>query len=177
MQSIDFYGLKISVFNKEELKKEVISNIENRNKKIYFGYSFGYFPFIKKTPELFNIANNFDVMVTDGRIFYLFARLFGAPLQFDISITSLSRLIFEIANENKYSIMLVGSSMETNELATINLRREFPNAIVHDGFSGGKFEENDYSQIVNHINEEKPDILFVGVSSPKKEYFVMKNLE
>ena len=49
MQSIDFYGLKISIFNKEGLKKELISNIKNKDKKIYFGYSFGYFPFIKKS--------------------------------------------------------------------------------------------------------------------------------
>lgn len=174
IKSIDFYGLKISNFSKEELIEEIISNIEHNNKKIYFGYSFGYLPLFKKYPALYEYANNYDLMVTDGRLFYLFAKIMGASLKFDISIPLLSRLIMKIADEKQFSMMLIGSSPESNLAATKNLRKDYPNAIVYDGCDGGSFSESDQIETVKIINKNSPDILFIGVSSPKKEIFASK---
>ena len=171
IESFDFYGLKISTFTKVELKNSIISNINNNDKKIYFGYSFGYFPLYKKYPELYELANNYDVIVTDGRLFYLFAKLLGAPVKFDISIPFLSRLIMDIANENKFSMMIIGSSKEWNDKATSNLKKSYPNAIVCNGYDGGDFSEEAQIETARIINLVSPDILFIGVSSPKKEVF------
>lgn len=171
MQEIDFYGLKISVFDKEQLEKEIVSTINNNLKKIYFGYSFGYIPLFREFPELYYYPNKYDIMVTDGRLFYLFAKFMGAPLKFDISIPFMSQLIMELASNHRFSMMLIGSSIETNLAATEYIRNKYPNAIVYNGHDGGMFSEEDNELTVEIINKVAPDILFIGVSSPKKEVF------
>lgn len=174
IDTLDLFGLKISVFNRDELVNEIISDINKKQKKVYYGYSFGFFPLYKKFPELYETAESFDLMVTDGRIFYLYARMFGAPLKLDISIPFLSRLLMQVANEKGYSMMLLGSSADTNSKATNRLRIDYPNAVIYDGYDGGFFTENDQKKSVQIINQNSPNILFIGVSSPKKELFAAR---
>lgn len=174
INNIDFYGLKLSVFKREDLKEEIIYSVDNNLKKICYGYSFGYLPWFKDYPELYFYANNYDIMVTDGRQFYLFAKMLGAPLKYDISIPFLSRLILEIANEYNFSLMIIGSDERTNEAATKNIRNDYPNAIVYDGYAGGDFSDEAQRITVDKINQNSPDIIFIGASSPKKEIFATK---
>jgi N-acetylglucosaminyldiphosphoundecaprenol N-acetyl-beta-D-mannosaminyltransferase len=170
----DFLGLKISIYDKIELIDFLKAAITNNEKKICFGYSLGYIPIFKKFPYLYHYCNNYDLMVTDGRFFYLLAKLLGAPLKYDISIPFLSKLLMELANENNYSIMIIGSTSEENRKATENIHRNYPNAQVFDGYDGGKFNNEDQLITIEKINQNKPDILFIGVSSPKKEEFATR---
>ena len=174
IKNIDFYGLKLSIFKKDDLKLQIIETIDNNRKMVCFGYSFTYIPWFKNFPYLYEYANNYDLMVTDGRQFYLFAKMLGAPLKFDISIPFLSKLILEIANEKKYSLMIIGSDEKTNRAATENVKKNYPNAIVYDGYTGGDFSDEAQRITVNKINQNSPDIIFIGASSPKKEIFATK---
>lgn len=174
LNSVDFYGLKISVFTRQELEDYLFSCIKEHSKKICYGYSFGYLPKFKNEPKLYEYANAYDVMVTDGRQFYLFAQFMGMKLKYDISIPYLSKMAMKIADENKFSMLIIGSDEETNSAATIKIRKEYPNAIVYDGITGGDFSEVEQAKAVDIINFYSPDILFIGASSPKKEVFASK---
>jgi N-acetylglucosaminyldiphosphoundecaprenol N-acetyl-beta-D-mannosaminyltransferase len=70
--------------------------------------------------------------------------------------------------------MLIGSKESTNIKATNNLREKYPNIVVLDGLTGGMFTENDQISTVEIINRVKPNIIMIGVSSPKKEAFAYK---
>jgi len=123
---------------------------------------------------LYEKCNNYDLMVTDGRYFYWFARLLGAPIKYDISIPFLSELIMELADQKHFSMMLLGSSEDTNEKATDFLRKKYPNATVYNGYTGGSFSEDEQLISVAEINKNKPDILFIGASTPLKEDFATR---
>ncbi len=168
----NFYGLKFSSFNINQLKEDLLNTIASNSKKVYFGYSLGTLPYFKKYPEIASICNEFDVMVADGRGMYLLLRLFKKPIYSDISIPNLTQLALEIANENKYSVMIVGSTPENNYNAVIKTRKKYKNAIIYDGYDGGDFSYEAQMVTVEKINKYAPDILFIGVSSPKKEKFV-----
>ena len=45
---------------------------------------------------------------------------------------------------------------------------------VEIGFHDGFFKEDEETEIVELINKSKPNILFLGLPSPKKEFFVEK---
>jgi N-acetylglucosaminyldiphosphoundecaprenol N-acetyl-beta-D-mannosaminyltransferase len=174
IEQYNFLGLKISIFNKISLISYLQKTVENSKKIVCFGYSLGYIPLFKKYPSLYNYCNDYDLMVTDGRFFYLLAKFLGVPIQFDISVPFFSKLIMELANENGYSIMIIGSTAEQNKKATENIRLKYPGAIIYEGYHGGVFSEADQKLTVDKINNCKPDILFIGVSSPKKEEFASK---
>lgn len=170
-----FLGLKVSVFTYENLVDYIKESLKWGNSLVYYGYSMGIITRFKKYPNLYQFINDYDLMVTDGRLFYLLAKLCGLPLKYDISIPYLTELVLDIGNEKHVSVMIIGSTEKNNQNASENLAREYKNLTVYEGYSGGDFNDSEHDKIVSHVNQYNPDILLIGVSNPKKEYFTFKN--
>lgn len=78
--------------------------------------------------------------------------------------------------ENKgYSFYLLGSSNEILEKAIMNIRKRHPNIKIC-GFSNGYFNSTEEEDIVEVINNSRCDVLFLGISSPKREQFIRNNI-
>jgi len=174
--SDSFLGLSVSIFTSEELFNYFYEVLESREPHIFYGYSIGLLPLLKKHPKLIDYCNKYDLMVTDGRIFYLLAKFYGIPVKHDISIPNMVIKLLQIANEKKYSVMLFGANEKNNRHATNNIRKKYPQALIIDGISG-YYENEDETQIINYISSKRPDILLVGTNTPHKEIFStnMKN--
>lgn len=166
-----FFGLKVSSFSKTELEKYIIDCFNIDDAVVFYGYSLGIIAYFKKYPEIFTYSNHFDLMVTDGRLFYLLAKYKGVSLKYDISIPQLVNKVLEIANIYSRSIMIIGSSEGNNYLASNNILKLYSNLKVTPGTVGGTFQDHEMEMICEHINFYKPDIILIGVSSPKKELF------
>ena len=173
INSTDFFGLKLSLFEEEELINAVESAINNGEKLICYGYNFGMFPYFEKYPEIPKYANQFDILVADGRGYYLFAKMMGYPVKSDLSIPYMVEKVLEQAQRHGNSILLLGAKDEINKKATEQLRLKYPGIKVFDGHHG-YFKEEDERKIVDLINNNKPDILLIGISSPMKERFAYK---
>ena len=79
--------------------------------------------------------------------------------------------LIELSSQNKYSVYLLGAKEDVLELTERNLRKKYPNLLI-SGKHHGYFKENEEEKIVTHINQCNPNILFVAISSPKKEIFL-----
>lgn len=168
---VNFFGLKLSVFSEDEVFPYVKDVVRKKGKIVCFGYSLGTFPYLKKYPEIAVLSNKFEIMLSDGRGLYLLARLLGFKLKSDISIPNFSWKLFELADQEKFSILIIGSTPKNNQAASVNARRLYPHATIYDGIDGGMFTPEENEKTAEYINKLKPDILFIGVTSPKKEKF------
>lgn len=173
IEQLDFYGLKISNFNLNDLLNYYDKIINESNTIICYGYSFGIIPFFKKYNDLYQIINNFDINVTDGTQFYWFMKILGFKLKTFLSIPFLTLKTLEYANKKKKSVLLLGATKEINKLATENLKNKYPDAIFFEGLDGYFTETEEYTY-VNYIKSKKPNILLIGMPSPKKERFAYK---
>jgi len=176
IEYLDFFGLKLSVFNVSELLEYIKGIIKKESKVICYGYSFGTIPYFKNYPEIAIYANQFDVSVIDGRGLFLLAKLLGTPIKSDLSIPVMVDLLLKMADENRFSIMLLGAKEAINKKGSENLKLKFPNARILPGIHG-YFKENEEIEIVTNINLLQPDILLIGISSPKKEKFAFQYKE
>jgi N-acetylglucosaminyldiphosphoundecaprenol N-acetyl-beta-D-mannosaminyltransferase len=172
-----FYGLKVSVFDYEQLVCYITESLDSGKCKIYYGYSMGLIAKMKHQKQIYYCSNDFDLMVTDGRFLFLLSKYVGLPLKFDISIPYLTELVLRIGNKKRSSVMILGSTKEKNIEATSKLKALYKGLTVYSGYDGGSFDDDEFPKIVAHINRFKPDIVLVGVSSPKKEIFAYKNKE
>lgn len=173
IEQYDFYGLKISNYSIDELFNYYDIVTKGPKTIVCYGYSFGILPFFKKYKDLYRIINNFDINVIDGTQFYWFVKLMGYKLKTFLSIPFLTIKTLEYANENKKSVLLLGADIETNKTAIVNLKAKYPNALFFDG-KDGYFSEEEEREVVNFINKKRPNILLIGISSPKKERFADK---
>jgi N-acetylglucosaminyldiphosphoundecaprenol N-acetyl-beta-D-mannosaminyltransferase len=173
IKDIDFCGLRISDFYLSDLDSYFRDIISSQNTIICYGYSFGIIPFFKKYKDLYGIINSFDINVTDGTQFYWFMKLLGYKLKTFLSIPFLTIKTLEFANINKKSVFLLGADTKTNINATENLKNKYPDIYFLEG-RDGYFSETEEYEVVNYIKNKKPNILLIGISSPKKERFAYK---
>lgn len=173
IEQFDFYGLKVSDFTLSDLHKYYDEVIINSKTIICYGYSFGTIPFFKKYPDLYKIINSFDIMVTDGTYFYWFMKYSGYQLKKFLSIPFMTLEALEYANKHRKSVLLLGADSDTNNTATQNLKNKYPDIHFYDGHNG-YFDESEELPVVEFINKCKPDILLIGMSTPKKESFAFK---
>jgi len=170
IKQINLYGLKLTSFDDHELELYLDNCIRQNIQQVCYGYSFATIPLFKKYPGFYQAVNNFDVLVCDGRLFYLFANIFGSKLKSDLSIPGMVYLALNLAAKKKYKVLLLGSTDETNEKASKNINEKFPGIQVLEGFNG-YFDKSEENKLVENINLKNPDILLIGMSFPKKEFF------
>ncbi len=170
LPAVDFFGFKVSVFTKEELVQSIKENVNGKASKVYYGYSLGVLRFIKKYPSYHPITETFDVMVTDGRLFYLLAKLFGYKLKFDISIPRMTILTLEIANELNLKVMLIGGTIESNGKAAESLKAKYPGIQLCEG-RDGYFMEDEKELVFTIIEQKAPNVLLLGFPTPAKQIF------
>ena len=84
---VDFFGLKLSVFDEPELIETINSAILTRQKiQICDGYNFGMFPYFKKYPEIPKYSNQFDILGGRWQRILSFYEMLGYPVKSDLSI-------------------------------------------------------------------------------------------
>ncbi len=174
MKQYNVNGLKVTSIKNQELRDYIENILQTKNQIVCYGYSFGAIPNLRRFPQVAEYANKFEISICDGRGFYWFVRLLGYKIESKISIPQMADLVLEVGNKNGYSFMILGSTKENNERASKNVQNRFKNLKVLPGYDGGWFTEEDNKKSVKVINQNKPDILFVCVSSPKKVNFTHK---
>jgi N-acetylglucosaminyldiphosphoundecaprenol N-acetyl-beta-D-mannosaminyltransferase len=170
LTKINFHGINISDFTEEELWSEIDSTIHTGEQKVVYWRSLGTPYLIKKTPGLLEITNNFDILLIDGRGLFLFMKMMGQQLKNEIYTSWFTLELLKKTAKNNYSIMILGATEEVNRTATSNIKNQYKVKTVHPGING-YFTTEEEDKIVEQINKFAPDILLVGISTPKKELF------
>lgn len=83
------------------------------------------------------------------------------------------RMVEACANAG-VSIYLLGSRPGISDTAVRVLKSRFP-ALAIVGTHHGHFDLNESSRIIDAINAASPDILFVGMSSPRQEFWLAEH--
>jgi N-acetylglucosaminyldiphosphoundecaprenol N-acetyl-beta-D-mannosaminyltransferase len=86
-----------------------------------------------------------------------------------------NRLI-ELSSEKGYKPFFLGTTPEIIESAMINLKSKYPTLQIA-GYHHGYFKDEESEKIAELIRASKADMLFLGISSPKKELFSDKYSE
>ncbi len=163
-----YLGLKFSLFKLDQLFDEIESTIKRKSKKIIFGYSLSILPKFKNFPEMYKYSNQFDIFLSDGRGIYLLFKILGFNLKSDLSVPRFVFQLLNLADNKGYSVLLLGATKETNKKAVDQIKKNYPGIHRCVGLDG-YFAESDENKIIDQINSIKPDILLIGISSPKKE--------
>ncbi|MDP2934727.1 MAG: WecB/TagA/CpsF family glycosyltransferase [bacterium] len=122
----------------------------------------------QKDEEFKNILNSADFCLCEGRGLYLMARLIGKKLKQNIYGVDLIYNLnskFKIQNSK---LFLFGGTEDVVKKTAEKLG---------DSIIGYEHGYQDANRVVDKINLVKPDVLLVGLGSPKQEKFIHENLK
>jgi len=164
----NFIGLSVSSFTQQELLSYIPQSVNNRGCNVFYGYSLWTIVNLQSIPQVVQYGEQADLLVADGRPFFLLARLHGLPLKYEISIPNLVLLCLDLAQKKGWSVFLFGAEEYVNQQAQVNLRKKYPNLKAIGG-QNGFYQHTQLKDIRNEIAEFDPDILLIGLPSPIKE--------
>lgn len=131
----------------------------------------------QKDPDLKASIVNCDIINADGQAIVWAARLLNQPLPERVAGIDLMENLVKMAAEKNYKIFFLGAKEEVIQRMVAKYRAAYGDKIIA-GSRNGYFKKEEEPQIARQIADSKADILFVAITSPKKEIFLdtYKNL-
>lgn len=130
---------------------------------------------MRKDESLRRIVNNCPIISADGASILLAARILGVPVPQRVTGCDLFQRLVAVAGKKGYSVYLLGARQEVVEAVAEIFRREYPGLRIA-GYHNGYFTPEEEPELVKSIAASGADMLFMAISSPKKEYWLHKYL-
>lgn len=125
----------------------------------------------KKDAKLAQSINAAELVIADGVPIVWLGKRAGYQDVHRVTGVDLSERLLSMAKTKGWRLYFVGASPANLKNAIRNISRRFDEPVIA-GSRDGYFKDEDIPSIVEDINRSKPDILFLGLGMPQKEYFL-----
>lgn len=122
-------------------------------------------------PKLKEIVNNCGIINADGASVVLASKFLGKALPERVAGIDLMQDLVGLSEKKGYSIYLLGAKQEIVEKTAEVLIKKHPKLNIV-GIKNGYFSEDEWPLIYEELKDINPDFVFVGITSPIKEYLV-----
>jgi N-acetylglucosaminyldiphosphoundecaprenol N-acetyl-beta-D-mannosaminyltransferase len=128
---------------------------------------------MRRDPELHSAVTDSDVIYADGMSVVWAGRFLNAPLPERIAGIDLMTGILKQGNESGYRVFCLGASDEVLSKVCDTFAQRYPGVTIA-GRHHGYFDETEEKGVAQRIKAAKADVLFVAITSPKKERFMAR---
>ncbi|WP_422123844.1 WecB/TagA/CpsF family glycosyltransferase [Planococcus sp. X10-3] len=167
-------NIKLVTARKHEILEEFRFRLATQMKTRVFFLNAHCFNIAQKNSGYLRNLNAAEFVLNDGVGVELGARAFHISFSENLKVTDFTPDVLEILNQEKMSLYLLGGSPGVAEEAAENILKEFPDIIL-SGTSNGFF--TDPIEVLNDINQVKPDLLLVGMGVPAQEGWISHYFE
>jgi len=112
-----------------------------------------------------------DIINADGQAIVWASRFLNVPLPERVAGIDLMDELVRLSDRKNYKVFLLGAKEEIVQKVAGIYRQKYGNDIIA-GYRNGYFKKDEELQVAQQIAASKADILFVAMSSPKKEIFL-----
>lgn len=112
-----------------------------------------------------------ELVTADGQAVVWASRLLGDPLPERVTGIDLMEQLLIRAAEKGYRVYVLGAERDILECAVERMRSDFP-GLELAGYRDGYYDDDEEPEVARAIKAAQPDILFVAMSSPRKEFFL-----
>ena len=122
-------------------------------------------------PELKKSIVNCDIINADGKSIVWASRLLNKPVPERVAGIDLMERLVELAHHKKYKVFFLGAKEEVVLKVVEHYKQKYGEEIIA-GYRNGYFKNTEELSIARQIAASGADILFVAMTSPKKEIFL-----
>jgi N-acetylglucosaminyldiphosphoundecaprenol N-acetyl-beta-D-mannosaminyltransferase len=118
--------------------------------------------------------SGFRMVTADGQSIVWVARLLGVHVPERVAGIDLMLALLAVAEAKGYRVFLLGTTPDALAEAIESIRSRYPRIDIV-GAHHGYFSAAEEAAVVEEIAAAKPDLLFLGMETPAKEYFVARH--
>jgi N-acetylglucosaminyldiphosphoundecaprenol N-acetyl-beta-D-mannosaminyltransferase len=172
-KKVTLFNTPIDALTLQDTVQLVDSAIQNKKQLHHIAVNVAKIVHMQTDKQLYESVVSADVINADGLPLVWVSKLFGDPIPERVTGVDLMQSLVKLASEKGYRIFFFGAKEEVvSKVVQIN-SDQYSSAIIA-GYRNGYFKEEDESLIANQIAESGANILFVAITSPKKENFLFR---
>lgn len=178
MKTIDFLGITIDNVTWDETCVQISQLVENREPSYVVTPNVDHIMRLQHNKDFLKIYQNASLVLADGMPLLWGSRFLGQPIIEKISGSDLVPRLACLAAEKGYKLFFLGGREGAAMQAADVLTKKYPKLNIVGCYSPPfGFEKNidENKKISNLIKKASPDILFVGLGSPKQENWINNN--
>lgn len=126
---------------------------------------------LNKNERLKQIVNSCGIINADGFSVIMASKYLGMPLPERVAGIDLMQNLVKLSEMKGYSVYLLGAKQEVVEMTADVLKKSYPKLKLI-GVRNGYFKEQEWPNISAELKSVHPDFVFVGITSPMKEYLI-----
>lgn len=112
-----------------------------------------------------------EIVNADGASMVMAADKLGVAVPERVAGIDLMMELLALAECKGYSVYLLGAADSVVRKASEVVKERYPNIAVA-GYRDGYFSEDEFDAVVDEVLTKDPKIVFVGITSPKKERLI-----
>ena len=126
---------------------------------------------VRKDANLRDSLLECDMILADGQSVVWASKVLSRPLPERVAGIDLFEGLLNLADQKHYSVYLLGATPAVVAALAETIGNRFPDAVIA-GWRDGYFSDEEAESVANEIARARPDMLFLGMVSPKKEIFL-----
>ena len=128
---------------------------------------------MKRNPALGEDVASSNLILADGSAVVLASKILHKKLPERVAGIDLMHAILERGDKLGYRVFCLGASEEISQEIERQINKHYPGVIIA-GRQNGYFSDDQQEQVAKDIAAANADVLFVAITSPKKEQFMAK---
>lgn len=182
MDRIKIFGVNVNNTTLEETSILLEKFLKGDSLRVIYTPNTEIIMAAKEDNDFRDLINRGDLVIPDGIGLIYGSRIKKKPLKERVTGFDTSMELLKHANTNSYSIYLLGGKDGVAKAASEKIIMDYPNIEIagyHHGYFKGSHlglnNEPEEEKIIQEINQQKPDIIFVGFGFPKQEIWIDAN--
>lgn len=168
---IDIMGCQIDNLSMEETLQTIEGFIQSGKPHQHVVVNVDKIVKANKNPELRCIINKCALINVDGMPVVWASYLLGKPLKERVTGVDLFEALMQRAAEKAWRIYFLGATEEVVATVKRVYEHKYPEILIV-GYRNGYWTTAEEPIVVEQIKAVQADLLFVAISSPKKEHFL-----
>jgi N-acetylglucosaminyldiphosphoundecaprenol N-acetyl-beta-D-mannosaminyltransferase len=128
---------------------------------------------LQRDAQLRALVDAATIVSADGQSVVWASRLLRDPLPERVPGVELMASLLDMAARAGYSVYVLGARADVLDRAVLEIGRRFP-GIAIAGYRDGYFQAEESDDVAAEIRASRADILFIAMSSPRKEHFLAR---
>lgn len=163
----------VSIDETGEITKKLIES-SNKSCKVIVAPNTEFIMMAQKDKEFYNILNSAELATPDSVGVSIAGKLQKKPFKQRIPGQAYFRKVLEVGEKEGWTFYFLGGKGDVPYLAMENVKKYYPDVKIV-GYHEGYFDKDSEQDVINEINNLKPNVLFVAMGAPLQEKWIYKH--
>ena len=170
---VDFLGIPLDNLSMFETIERISQAIISKKQVHHCVINAGKIVKMQNDKKLQESIISSDIINADGMSIVWAANFLGYKIKERVTGIDLMENLVKIAYEKKYTCFFLGAKEKVIKKVVNYYSKKYSNQII-SGYRNGYFDNDEEKMIIDQIIKSKANLLFVAMTSPKKEILLNK---